>query len=194
MESLYDIANTAWVKRARRRCWSNSEWAEIERRRDSGHAATSIMISEERGLGTAELLRQHEIFAEMNPRPWWLTTLRALHESWRRVRNLPRTLRFMHQRVTRGFSDRDLWDLDGYLAGVIAGASEELRKVAHGHPVETTPEEWDAILRAIATGFAGYHDQRFEDFDAHLDALGNPESSYNRAWDLFRQYFPSLWE
>jgi hypothetical protein len=39
----------------------------------------------------------------------------------RSVRNIIRTPKWWYQRVTRGYSDRDMWNADTYLAGVFAG-------------------------------------------------------------------------
>jgi hypothetical protein len=39
----------------------------------------------------------------------------------RSVRNAIRTPKWWHQRIVRGYSDKDMWNADTYLAGVFAG-------------------------------------------------------------------------
>lgn len=68
------------------------------------------------------------------------------------------------QRAERGFSDEDVWNLDRYLASVIAGGVAHLRDLEHGCPaelcddggVEAGMERWGAILTEISDGFAKY--------------------------------------
>jgi hypothetical protein len=39
----------------------------------------------------------------------------------RSVRNAARTPKWWYQRITRGYSDKDMWNADMYLAGIFAG-------------------------------------------------------------------------
>lgn len=93
--------------------------------------------------------RRHEV------RPW---PVRKAVEAFWRVRRTARDVRrarplrrarWAVQRARRGYSDRDVWGFDTYLAGVISGG---VRQLAHGHsyPMDMTPEEWVDILTRIA--------------------------------------------
>lgn len=56
-----------------------------------------------------------------------------------------------------GPTDEELWNLDCYLAGFIAGAIRQFREVGHGYPGELdSQEEWHAILDQIAAGLERY--------------------------------------
>ncbi len=48
------------------------------------------------------------------------------------VRNAVRTPRWWYQRAKRGYSDRDMWNADTYLAGVFAGTLDWYIHEGHG--------------------------------------------------------------
>src|SRR4051812_15827976 len=89
------------------------------------------------------------------------------------------------QRIERGFSEEDTFSFDYYLANVIAGGVARLRERGLGHPAEITFEEWMAVLAKIEKGFAAY-------VADDSDNVGNDE--WSEAWDLFRRWFPALWD
>ncbi len=108
----------------------------------------------------------------------WLT-----YSEWRyRLRH---RLWGFFQRGWRGWADHDVWGLDHYLAGVMAGALWRLADTHHGYPVdfmpgypgswECTSEEseaasaaWAAWLRDKAAHLQWYH----LDEDGTSDDLG----------------------
>lgn len=55
------------------------------------------------------------------------------------------------QRATRGWADRDTWNLDSYLLEILPEMIDHLRENAHGWPGEyqgfPTPEDWDKFLK-----------------------------------------------
>ena len=65
---------------------------------------------------------------------WWCR--RAGHD----VRHPPpwRRGQWSWQRMRRGWSDRDTWNLDSYLAHVISGSVTHLRDQGRGYPGEQT--------------------------------------------------------
>lgn len=90
---------------------------------------------------------------------WW--------PMWKRVR----PAFWFFQRARRGWSDRDLWSFDQYLAEVFAGGFRRLADQSHGYPAEYadgfgpwevasdqvketfTYEDWQAELRHAADLF-----------------------------------------
>lgn len=53
------------------------------------------------------------------------------------------------QRATKGYADRDTWDLDTYLLELIPNMVDHLRQNTHGYPGNSnfpTPEAWDEYL------------------------------------------------
>ena len=78
------------------------------------------------------------------------------YSPWRRLSNWPanfrgffRQFKWAYQRVTRGFSDYDYWDLDTYLTQMLADSIEQLAIHTHGYPgTEEFPtyESWRDYL------------------------------------------------
>ena len=82
---------------------------------------------------------------------------------WRLVRlpgDIRRGIKFFIQRGVRGYSDRDTWGFDYYLAQVISGGIKYLKANCHSMPTwrlgKTELEainEWDNILNTIINTF-----------------------------------------
>ena len=66
---------------------------------------------------------------------------RTLHIKWfyqrfkRSIRNIIRSPKWWYQRAKRGYSDRDMWNADKYLAGVFAGTLDWYIHNGHGVPM-----------------------------------------------------------
>lgn len=105
--------------------------------------------------------------------------------SWGWFKYLPtmvgQILRHWIERAMRGYSTFDMYDGSSYMADVIAGSAYWLFVNAHGHPDRMTHEEWLDILLEIRDGFSTR--------DEH-DNLQIPE----RAWELLRENFKSIWD
>ncbi len=85
------------------------------------------------------------------------------------------------QRGKRGYSDRDLWNLDLYLAGWIPKAIRHYLNHDEGHPAELTAEQWHEILHKI--------EQAFNDY---VSDYAEKESTVEGI-QLFAKWFPYLW-
>ena len=92
--------------------------------------------------------------------------------------------RHFYERARYGVSYLDVWNLDNYLAQVIARGTSQLADNAHGYPPHLTPESWSAILRDLAGYFQRYHDASFD--DKHVDM--------ERGFELLKIHFPALWD
>lgn len=64
-------------------------------------------------------------------------------QKWRLFK---RFWRHLWQRVTRGFSDRDTWDLSGTTAHWMLPRLRRFREVKNGYPGHMTPESWDHAI------------------------------------------------
>jgi len=67
--------------------------------------------------------------------------------------NLLRTLRFAWQRLTRGWSDRDTWNLDTTIAEFVYPRLKRFKEVNNGYPGSLTVEEWDNLLDDMIYAF-----------------------------------------
>lgn len=79
------------------------------------------------------------------------------------IRQFPREVKYFFQRGIRGWSDRDIWGFDYFLAGVILNGLVQLRATKHGYPATMDPvtgkreydeKRWDDILDRMIAGFA----------------------------------------
>jgi len=53
----------------------------------------------------------------------------------RSIRNVVRTPKWWYQRITRGYSDKDMWNADMYLAGIFAGVLDWYIRNSKGVPM-----------------------------------------------------------
>jgi hypothetical protein len=117
-----------------------------------------------------------------------------------------RPVKFLFQRVTRGWDDSCLWSLDYNILLFIYPRLKALREMPpHGtpmHPMEVYPEghdqagdpraltekEWDSILGEILDGFKLVVDADCYPLDPEQHA------QLENSLDLFRQWFFALWD
>lgn len=71
------------------------------------------------------------------------------------------------QRATRGYADRDTWDLDTWFLQVIPAMLKQLSQNSNGYPYGFTYEKWVEFLYQLAM-----------DFEKCQDCEGNDENEY----------------
>ena len=100
--------------------------------------------------------------------------------SWYRGKHL-------YQRMRRGWSDQDVWNLDAHLASVIAAGIERLREVNFGAPDPLSLDEWREVLESISHGFRVWS-------EAGMEGLSpEDEEAYIEAKRLFALWHQELW-
>lgn len=82
----------------------------------------------------------------------------------------------------------DAWGADTYIAGVMAGMCEQLRRSC-SYPITTTPEEWESILAEMAEGFRRWANH-WEDPDGGREAYRLALRSIR----LMHRWFGDLWD
>lgn len=98
-------------------------------------------------------------------------------------------IRTFIERGRRGWSVRDAWSLDTYLARVMAESIRHLRLNSHGYPNELTPEKWASILEEMEIGFSLWAD--------HMEYPGGEEEAYLAVQNSLRvmtEWFGNLWD
>lgn len=139
--------------------------------------------------------------------PWYK---RMINPVKRIIRDAVYSIKYALQRLFRGYDDRAWWNMDGYLASIIAKLSKELRKKGHGAPTTIytelgfdasktgsyseeeqllAEEKWDKILLDIEEGFQQYLE--INNYMLYPDA---DLEKFNKAFDLLRKYFSNLWD
>lgn len=94
----------------------------------------------------------------------WRRRWYGLRRRLRRARVVAaREPRWAWQRARHGYSRRDLWSFDTYIAGVIGRACIDLRDTSHGYPNGLTEEEWANVLTGISEPLLEYSEHKFAD-------------------------------
>lgn len=140
-----------------------------------------------------------------------------------KIKDIPREIKYIYQRATRGWCTRDVWGFDRYLAEVIVGGLTHMKKHHCGLPMafcgemkmrengqwyHTTPDDeaskaWEDCLQEMIDGFGSKE---------KIDELENPDFSdpvakaawhaeierlqakQTRALALLSEHFDSLWD
>jgi hypothetical protein len=127
-------------------------------------------------------------------RPWWHVA--TLHLHWWLQAHGPsvqyRNIRCFWQRGKQGFSYRDVWNLDTYLARVIRDSIGQLQDASHGHPASLTADEWDEVLTDIRDGMQAHLD--IEQDPGQFDKRAVLVAKRDHAFFLLRNHFDSLWD
>jgi hypothetical protein len=98
------------------------------------------------------------------------------------------------ERGRYGYNRADLWDMWGYLSGLIGRMCRDLAENIHGCParlaepdVDAGCEKWKAILAEIAEGFEAAERADKEGEDPPVEAV-------NRSLDLLKEWWFDLWD
>lgn len=74
-----------------------------------------------------------------------------IEKPWEFFENTWLNLKAAWQRATRGWANRDTWNLDSYLLEILPEMIDYLREHTHGYPGEycgfPTPESWSTYLK-----------------------------------------------
>jgi len=95
------------------------------------------------------------------------------------------------QRGLYGYSDKDTWGIDGYIASWLPSAIRRLQNGC-GYPCGLTRKKWNTILEKIAQGFeAGLKIDEDCLYKGKEFSLLKRRENYG--FKLFVKYFHSLW-
>jgi hypothetical protein len=106
--------------------------------------------------------------------------------------NDDRSKRWKRQRIKYGYSDRDVWSFDSFLAEVIAGGVRQISRFG-GYPVAFEAKEWQDTLNFIADQFEWYANEQFNYDNDFEEKVTDPEGDFHKAWVLLEANFGGLW-
>ena len=151
--------------------------------------------------------KQHQIASDIIKKandlkiPWWEEhILWNLEGLWNNIRSIFNEIRWAHQRVFRGYSDRDLWSLDWCLSKTLSSALRKLRDICYGYP--TSPDGkygfnnatgWNKTLTKMAKGFDAamkISELKYKNPKGHKKLM----KEFNDGMELFKKYYFSLWD
>ena len=58
--------------------------------------------------------------------------------------------KYFIQRGKRGYSDRDIWNMDSYLSKLLPDMLEHLANISNSYPIEISSKEWTKMLKKWA--------------------------------------------
>lgn len=101
-----------------------------------------------------------------------------------------RKIRFLWQRLTRGWDDSDTWSLDYQIAKFTLPRLKRFKEITNGYPADSAEVEWSAIIDKmifameliVKSDGGSFLDETREDIDKMHEGL-----------ELFGTYFRNLW-
>lgn len=120
-------------------------------------------------------------------------------ESWWRFKTRP--IRFAWQRLTRGWDDRVIWSIDIHLAKVIPEWIGELARIekrmggVHGRFIDNGgADKQDFVYQEIIEGFeCWYKMHETSDIFPNTPEWEDANEKFEKAFDLLKEYFGTLW-
>jgi len=107
------------------------------------------------------------------------------------AKDLARFVKFTYQKITRGFSDDECWNLDRSLAVWLLPRLKKLAQDSKviGYPAELTEEKWDKILSKII------HSLEIKTSDDGIphNQLTPAFKEYSEGIELLGKWFDALW-
>jgi len=121
------------------------------------------------------------------------TSLKDVKSIWGRLRHLKhdrRERRFFYQRLEDGFSDDDLWNLDGTIARFVLPRLQRFRDIEAGFPgCFEEAREWHKILDKMI--YAMDHLANGKQYEGDYDQ--QKAQKVQEGCKLFGKWFQSLW-
>jgi hypothetical protein len=96
-----------------------------------------------------------------------------------------REFRYYWQRLTRGWDDSELWNLDATISEFVIPRLKRFKEYQHGYPSYMTEEEWDGILDQMILAF----ENNLEDFPTR-----EQDKQAEEGLALFAKYYVHLWD
>lgn len=137
------------------------------------------------------------------------------------LKDIPKEIEWFFQRGTRGYSDRDVWDVSNWFENTAIPMLEQLQKTKHGYPMNMTEQQWNITLNNMIDYFKEstekYCSEKNEYTEDYLASLyennqkkcdgiekewirrENEITKYkiemkNKAFKLFSKHFYDLWD
>ena len=97
-----------------------------------------------------------------------------------------RKYKFMWQRITRGFSDMDTWNMDYVFSVFILPRLRRFRELHNGYPANLTPRKWKNMIDKMIFAF----DRIIQD---PIEYNKKADKKMHEGLELFGKYFRHLW-
>ena len=134
----------------------------------------------------------------------WCTSVKYFFvHLWEWPGDTYREIKFFIQRGRRGYSDRDIWALDGYLSDIIIAGCKKLKETKHGVPSALICDKDGKQIMTVDEGIIEFNkilDKIIRAFELEQKILEqfilSDEENKEReeGWKLFENWFHSLWD
>lgn len=102
------------------------------------------------------------------------------------------------QKLTRGYTDEEVWDLKTSISDFIIPRLERLQKIRHGYPADLTDEQWQEIISKILRAFylvkEEYDRGNHMSQEEWLQKDKISEKYKKEGLELFAKYIDNLWD
>jgi len=114
-----------------------------------------------------------------------------------------RPIKWFIQRGRRGYSDRDLWNLDSTIKLFLRNTIRDFQKLGNSYPSDfKSYEDWQKVLKEMenlfteATKDVGFITDEKGAWDQKLYAKqsGRKKEMQNKAFDLLKKWCDGLWD
>lgn len=99
-----------------------------------------------------------------------------------------RSLKHLWQKLSRGFSDKETWNLDVTFAEFALPRLKRFRQISKKIPADLTTEKWNEILNDIEFAFTKIVDDDYYTLDSVED-----NTRIEKGLKLFAEYYRNLW-
>lgn len=100
-----------------------------------------------------------------------------------------RKWRWFWQKNKRGFSDRDMWNLDQTIGQFVLPRLKYFKEVSCGVPGDLTDKQWDNILQEMIDAFELIADEHL-----YYRTDKDQDEIIDRGLSKFATYYRALWD
>ena len=100
------------------------------------------------------------------------------------IKQFFRNLKYAWQRITRGYCDADLWDLNDYYCTLIENSLRDFNQRRHGYPIGLEEEEWNTKIQHIVQLLNKYRVASANEMEAIEDEYSDKLEKTRRVEEL----------
>jgi len=106
----------------------------------------------------------------------------------KRIKRIIGKIGFIWQKITRGFSNQDLWNLDQTITDFILPRLKAFKNMTCAHPADLSFDEWMLVLDKMIKSF------EISSKIFSSDNLKNQNKEFDEGMKLFIKYYGGLWD
>ncbi len=138
--------------------------------------------------------RAKEMTEQLDNTDWIEKAAEEFEKAWKpkRFYRTRRFFRFLWQRLTRGWDDKDTWGLDHTLAGMILPRLCRFKELTNGFPISLTKAKWDEKLDEMIYSFEMLSDYFWDD-EMDIEERKETRKRINKGLRTFANWYSALW-